>query len=109
MDQAFQAFPLAKWRLAFWHLPPSSLQLGYNFHEPAATALYEVARKWGAFVTHGHVHLYGRTKVISQYRFSRGTYPVPSPNSSKERPTLSCGETFSVLTAWAGSSSRPRG
>jgi hypothetical protein len=102
MDEAFKAFPLAKWRLAFWHAPASSLALGYNQDLPAAAALYEVARKWGAFVSNGHVHNYARTKVIAQYSFDLGTYPVPSPGSRKQLPTLSCGETFSVTTGMGG-------
>lgn len=85
-------------KFCVWHRPEGKVNPGDTHTSNYGTQqLYETCRKYGAIITSGHCHVYGRTKLISD--FTRD--PVVSTNDAFS-PTVSCGETVSFVVGMAG-------
>ena len=72
----------AKWKICVWHMTMNSLQTSYK-GDATGFGVYEICRKYGAFIVTGHAHTYSRSYTMKSfgtrvYGFTRQDLQVAS-------------------------------
>ena len=76
----------AKWKICVWHMTMNSLQSSYK-GDATGFGIYEICRKYGAFIVTGHAHTYSRSYTMKSfgtrvYGFTRQDLQVASYDKS---------------------------